>query len=647
MAGIAAGSSVWVRGGPKEEVFSPAVVQSYERGKGYMVRMSLAGESGERLVRPADVSLANDVASAADSCALIHINEATILHNLRARYEDQSIYSYVGAILIAVNPFQSLPIYGAPLMEEYAGKPLGAAEPHVYALAEEAYRSFVRTKGSQSLVVSGESGSGKTETNKHLMAYLAWRSKSESVGGDLAERILMANPLLEAFGNAKTSRNNNSSRFGKFVKVGLSERGSVLGATTKQYLLEKSRVPYQAPGERNYHIFYAAVAAAAHPDLACLGLDGGPSGFHYLNQSGTLEAPGWDDGAAFEVVRAALASVGAEPQTVREVFRVIAGLLHLGNVRFEGDEAASVEPATSASLDKAAELLGLPRLGSLLLARTLVTRGETTRVELTPERAALARDALAKATYARLFERTIGWINRATRAEGGEAAPPAFIGLLDVYGFEAFETNAFEQLSINFANEKLQQFFLRFVFKAEEELYAAEGVRRPDVEYQDNSRCIALIEQSPSGLLRLLDETCKRPNATDKSFCEAAAATHASNDFFVEPRLAGRRDLRSDEGFCVRHFAGDVVYTGRGFVEKNNDTLHADFTELLAASGVGLVKDLFDVGAASGRKGQSFNSVSRRFINDLNELAPDRLTSDSTARSSPHPSPRSAHRLRT
>ena len=197
-----------------------------------------------------------------DHCNLDVLNAATLVENTKQRFKEDKIYTYISQLLIAVNPFQSLPIYGAPLMEEYAGKPLGAAEPHVYALAEEAYRSFVRTKGSQSLVVSGESGSGKTETNKHLMAYLAWRSKSESVGGDLAERILMANPLLEAFGNAKTSRNNNSSRFGKFVKVGLSERGSVLGATTKQYLLEKSRVPYQAPGERNYHIFYAAVAAA-------------------------------------------------------------------------------------------------------------------------------------------------------------------------------------------------------------------------------------------------------------------------------------------------------------------------------------------------------------------------------------------------
>ncbi len=282
------GAVVWVKDPAKDstEAFVKATVTKFTEGRGYTVSMP---GGAEKVVRAIDCSQANpDGMTATDNCYLIHISESTILANMRARFANRFIYTYVSNILIAVNPFDDLTIYGQEKMEPYVKKPLGIVEPHVYAMAEEAYVTLIKSGGSsQSLVVSGESGAGKTETNKHLMNYIAWRSKSESVGDDLAEAILAANPVLEAFGNAKTGRNNNSSRFGKFVKIAMSLTGGVLGASTQQYLLEKSRVPFQSKGERNYHVFYQLLAG--HGNKAALGLDKGASSFHYTSQSGTTE----------------------------------------------------------------------------------------------------------------------------------------------------------------------------------------------------------------------------------------------------------------------------------------------------------------------------------------------------------------------
>ena len=250
------GASVWIKDPTKDstEGFIKATVVKFTEGRGYTVTTT---DGKERVVRAVDCAQSNpDGMSAPDNCYLIHISESTILANMRARFADKKIYTYTSNILIAVNPFEKVQIYGVDHMGPYANRALGIVEPHTYAMAEEAYKTLLKSQSSQALVVSGESGAGKTETNKHLMTYLAWRSKSESVGNDLAEAILQANPVLEAFGNAKTSRNNNSSRFGKFVKIAMSEKGGVLGAVTQQYLLEKSRVPFQSKGERNYHVFY-------------------------------------------------------------------------------------------------------------------------------------------------------------------------------------------------------------------------------------------------------------------------------------------------------------------------------------------------------------------------------------------------------
>ena len=620
------GSAVWIKDPDKNStsVFLKSTVKQFLPGRGYTVTMP---DGKDKTLRPVDVAMANpDGMMQPDNCYLIHISESTILDNMGLRFKKKkAIYTYTGSILLAVNPFEMLPIYGNDLMQPYVGRPLGIVEPHTYAMAEEAYKTLLKTKGSQSLVVSGESGSGKTETNKHLMRYLAFRSKK---GGDqlndLATVILQSNPVLEAFGNAKTSRNNNSSRFGKFVKIAMSEKGEVLGAATKQYLLEKSRVPFQGKGERNYHVFYNVIAG--HKGDAAMGLGGGPESFWYLQQSGQFTVPGVKDIDAWKELAQAMSDIGMDAAKQDAVASVIAGLLHLGNTKFEGEDAAAPTSGSGACLEKFRGLFGSAEVEKSLCVRSLTTRGETTMVPLSSEKAVLARDALAKAVYTKLFDFIVDQVNVSIRGEATESSK--FIGLLDVYGFESFAINTFEQLCINFANEKLQQFFLKFIFKAEEDLYKEECVSWTRIEYQDNQGCIDLIEKSPTGIMRILDETCKKPNSGDKNFCESVDQTHRRNDFFMEPRAAGHKQYHNSEAFVVRHFAGDVCYFGEGFCEKNNDTLHSDFADALAKSTNAVLPALFPVEGAGGagrgpKKGGSFNSVSRRFINDLNQLMDD------------------------
>ena len=540
------GAVVWIKDPAKDstEAFVKATVSKFTEGRGYTVKTT---DGKERTVRAVDCAQANpDGMSAPDNCYLIHISESTILANMKARFANKAIYTYTSNILVVLNPFQTLSIYGQDKMEPYKGKTLGLVEPHTYAMAEEAYKTLLKTGSSQALVVSGESGAGKTETNKHLMTYLAWRSKSETVGNDLSEAILQANPVLEAFGNAKTSRNNNSSRFGKFVKIAMSQTGGVVGAVTQQYLMEKSRVPFQSKGERNYHVFYQVVAG--HTDKAAVRVDKGPGAFHYLSQSGVMEVKGVDDSKEFAALCSALTAIKVSSEEQAELFSLLAGLLHLGNVTFneatvDGAEGSAVKPGeASHALQTAADLLKAPGLEKCLIARTMTTRGETTSIPNGPDAALLARDALAKGIYARLFDWIVNRINDSIRGDANDSS--TFIGLLDVYGFESFAINTYEQLCINFANEKLQQFFLRFVFKAEEDLYASEGVAWTKIEYQDNQGCIDLIEKTPNGILRMLDTQCKTPKASDDTFSVAVNKEHKKHDFFLEPRKAGLRQFK-------------------------------------------------------------------------------------------------------
>ena len=605
-----------------EEVF---VLGTAGEADGGQVTVRLSG-GNEVQVNQSDVFAANPAGmTCPDNTMLIHMSEAALLSNVRERYTAKDIYTLTGSILLAMNPFEALPIYDEARMSQYVGKALGRAPPHVYGIAETAYQMFTKTGKSQSIVVSGESGAGKTETNKHLMYYLAFRSKSSGGTEKLAECILQSNPVLEAFGNAKTSRNNNSSRFGKFIKILISKGGAISGAKVANYLLEKSRVVKVAEGERNYHALYH-VAAGAPPELrGALGLAGGVKAQHYLNQSSVTTLASMEDGQMFTELSDALATCGVSEGQRTDLFGCLAGILHVGNLTFSGDDTASI--VASESVGHVTKCLGA-ELSACLTSRSMTVGGEKTIVPLSADKAVYARDALAKAVYVRLFDWVVGAVNRSLSSEdatagGGEVAPK-FIGLLDVFGFEFFGTdNSFEQLAINFANEKLQQFFLKFVFKAEEAEYAAEAVPYVAVEYQDNQGCIDLIEKTPSGVLRILDTQCKTPKATDETFSLQVNREHKKNDFFLVPRAAGLRKFREEEAFVVRHFAGNVCYMSAGFMDKNNDTLHSDFEAALSASTNGVIASLFAPDPSGKKRNASFNSVGRRFINDLDTLMTD------------------------
>ena len=597
---------------------------------GNIVRVKLLGDGVVIEVAREDVFAANpDGLTCPDNTMLIHLSEATLLANVRGRYVKREIYTLTGQILLAMNPFEALPIYCESIMAGYKDKVLGRGPPHVYGIAETAYKMLIKTTKSQSIVVSGESGAGKTETNKHLMYYLAWRSKASGGTATLAECILQSNPVLEAFGNAKTSRNNNSSRFGKFIKILIGNGGSITGAKMASYLLEKSRVVSVAEGERNYHALYHVGAGAPADLVKHLGLGCGPKGFHYLNQSSVTQLALMDDSAMFQELVNALRVVGVSAAEQHDIWACLAGILHIGNLTFAGDEAASITSAESIGLVKATMATDL---AACLTTRSMTVGAEKTVVPLTPEKAVAAREALAKATYIRLFDWLVTAVNRSLASQegdrgtavGGGPETAKFVGLLDVFGFEFFGTNnSFEQLAINFANEKLQQFFLKFVFKAEENEYAAEAVRYTPIEYQDNQGCIDLVEKTPSGILRVLDTQCKTPKATDETFSLQVNKEHKKNDFFLVPRAAGLRKFKEEDAFVVRHFAGNVCYMSAGFMDKNNDTLNPDFESALFASTNSLLSTLFAPDGSGKKRNASFNSVGRRFINDLDSLMTD------------------------
>ena len=457
----AGGEEVFVLG---ELVGDPALAEGGE------VTVRLRNKK-EVIVHSSELFTANpDGLTMPDNTMLIHLSEATLLQNVRARYTAKEIYTLTGTILLAMNPFEALPIYSEELMTNYKGKSLGREAPHVYGISEVAFQRLAKTGQSQSIIVSGESGAGKTETNKHLMQYLTWRSCSGGGVSSLAEAILKSNPVLEAFGNAKTSRNNNSSRFGKFIKILIDDKGNIVGARVASYLLEKSRVVSVAEGERNYHVLYHLAKGGPGPLLSALDLKADPKAYRYLSFSSVTELSSMPDGPMMTELTTALTACGVNETSQSHLFACLGGILHLGNLTFTGEEEAKIAAADAlASMNKCFAT----DLSKCLTTRSMTVAGETTVVPLTPEKATYARDALGKAVYVRLFECIVSAVNTTLSlgaADDGAPGGPKFVGLLDVFGFEFFGTdNSFEQLAINFANEKLQQFFLRFVFRAEED----------------------------------------------------------------------------------------------------------------------------------------------------------------------------------
>jgi myosin-5 len=570
---------------------------------------------------------------------LNYLNEPGVLHNLAARYAQDDVYTYTGSILIAVNPFAPMPhLYGAHMMEQYRGAPLGELSPHVYAIADAAYGAMRAGGRPQSILVSGESGAGKTETSKLIMQYLAWmggttEAASPSPGKPAAaaagtnagagsrsveQQVLESNPLLEAFGNAKTVRNDNSSRFGKFMEIQFSPAGRISGAAIRTYLLERSRVVAVSDPERNYHAFYQLCDGASEEERAALRLRPARE-FRYLARSGCFELEGVSNAEEYGRTRRAMGAVGVPEAEQDACFRTVAAVLHLGNVEFAdgGDDAAAVAGEGAAeALAAAAELLGVD---AAALARALTTRTRHTRdgaiVSPIDARAATDnRDALAKTLYARLFD----WLVAAVNASiGQDVAAASLIGVLDIYGFEAFEANDFEQLCINLANEKLQQHFNAHVFKMEQAEYEREAIEWSYIEFVDNQDVLDLLE-AKMGVLDLLDEACRFPAATHDDFAQKlyGAPSVSGSARFSKPRLA-----RSD--FTVAHYAGEVTYQTQNFLAKNRDFVVAEHQGLLAASSCAFVAALFPAaagGAAAAAAGYKFSSVGAQFKRQLGEL---------------------------
>ncbi|KAL6075618.1 Unconventional myosin-XV [Balamuthia mandrillaris] len=530
---------------------------------------------------------------------MIHLQtmtEETILQNLKVRYNDKKIYTYTGSILVSVNPYEELPIYTTEVARSYINQPMGEMPPHVFAIADEAYRCMLRDGSNQSVIISGESGAGKTEATKLMLQFLAFKTRSEQVGKkqteNLVEQLLLeSSPILEAFGNAKTVRNDNSSRFGKYINIQFDQRGAIVGAKIENYLLEKSRLAYQAPDERNYHIFYALCRGLSEEDREQWHI-GPPESFHYLNQSGCTTIKGVDDAKDLKDIKNAMQLLGMGDQQ-ETVFQTVAAILHLGNTRFvprkEGDGCA-VE--NMEELQIAAKLLGVPveRLAKVLVTRFNKIRGEVFEVPLSPAEAGDVRDAIAKALYGRQFDWLVECINKSTQRTHKQGDKITFIGILDIFGFENFKVNSFEQLCINYTNEKLQQLFNQHIFKQEQEEYTKEQIDWTNIAFKDNQGCIDLIE-SKLGILSLLQEECRFPKASDESLLLKLHDNLQKSDFYEKPKRRGPH-------FIVKHYAGDVSYDVTGFLEKNKDTVMDSVAILLANSNNPHISGFFQADAA-------------------------------------------------
>ncbi|XP_076288846.1 unconventional myosin-IXa isoform X1 [Lasioglossum baleicum] len=531
-----------------------------------------------------------------DLCQLPDLNEQTLLDNLRARFLAGNIYTYVGSILIALNPFKFYPIYNPKYVKLYQNRRLGPdIPPHIFAIADAAYHCMLKEKRNQCIVISGESGSGKTESTNFLLHHLTALSQKGSHGSGVEQTILSAGPVLEAFGNAKTAHNNNSSRFGKFIQVNYKENGMVHGAVVQKYLLEKSRIVSQGRNERNYHVFYYLLAGANEQEKQLLHLENSDR-YNYLNKSGCYGLENIDERHEFSRLKQSMEMVGFTPEKQRRLFAVLSAVLLLGNVEFQPrksyhhhDEAVGVKNPEVVAL--ISELLRVKQetLLAALTAKRARASGETLVINYRLPEAVAARDAMAKCLYGALFDWIVLQVNHALLSKKDTLRDHQgnSIGVLDIFGFEDFKTcNSFEQLCINYANEQLQHYFNQHVFQYEQREYRKQGIRWTDIGYSDNSGCLNLIEGKPNGLLCLLDDQCNFPGATNETLLQKFNSVHKDNPFYEAPQ-------RREAAFVVRHYAGAVKYQAANMREKNLDLMRPDgVVGVLKNSSLAFVREL-------------------------------------------------------
>lgn len=518
-----------------------------------------------------------------DMIKMDDLHVGSILYNIRERYRQDQIYTYIGSILLAVNPYMQYRIYGPDAVKRYSRVSTASEPPHIYAIANAAFQSLLRTDHKQAIVISGESGAGKTESARLLIEFLA---ANQADGSLVINQIVEATPLLESFGNAKTVKNDNSSRFGKYFEIYYDSFGKICGGRISEYLLERSRIVGQAPGERNYHIFYEMMSGLTDQQKQKFGLTTVEE-FAYLNQGNATVIPHREEDAYFHQVLKAMDILGISGSEKEAIFKVLSIVLHLGNVNFGKTEASGQEAAVilrQAQVTSVSQLLGveMQQLDVSLTQKETTAGGSPVRSPRTRYQAIEARDALAKQIYNHLFAWLIGKVNSVIF----RGKLPLSIAVLDIFGFENFETNSFEQLCINFANETLQFFFNQFVFRMEQDEYANEGIQWTSVQFFDNQPRLDLLAKPPHGLIHILAEASGFPKADDYSFLEKCHYHHEQSKFYGKPKTPKPE-------FAVIHYAGTVWYKVAGFLEKNRDGLRPDLEDLIARSGNQFIQELF------------------------------------------------------
>uniref|UniRef100_A0A4W4FK05 Unconventional myosin-Ib n=1 Tax=Electrophorus electricus TaxID=8005 RepID=A0A4W4FK05_ELEEL len=549
-------------------------------------------------------SLLDNMIGVGDMVLLEPLSEETFIDNLQKRFSHNEIYTYIGSVVISMNPYRSLPIYTADKVEEYRNRNFYELSPHIYALSDEAYRSLRDQDKDQCILITGESGAGKTEASKLVMSYVAAVCGKGHEVNKVKEQLLQSNPVLEAFGNAKTVRNDNSSRFGKYMDIEFDFKGDPLGGVISNYLLEKSRVVKQPRGERNFHIFYQLLSGASEDMLKKLKLGRDFSKYNYLSlDSATVN--GLDDAANFRTVRNAMQIVGFLEDEVQSVLELVAAVLKLGNIEFKPESRANGFDESRVKdkndLKEMCELLGIEQLvlERAFSFRTVEAKMEKVSTTLNVAQAYYARDALAKNLYSRMFSWLVNRINESIKAK--TKARKKVMGVLDIYGFEIFEDNSFEQFIINYCNEKLQQIFIELTLREEQEEYVREGIEWTNIEYFNNAIICELIENNQNGILAMLDEECLRPGTvTDETFLDKLNTVCAEHQHF-ESRLSKNSKFLTDHSlphncFRIQHYAGKVLYQVEGFVDKNNDLLYRDLSQAMYKANHSLMKLLFPEG---------------------------------------------------
>uniref|UniRef100_A0A673I262 Unconventional myosin-Ig-like n=1 Tax=Sinocyclocheilus rhinocerous TaxID=307959 RepID=A0A673I262_9TELE len=525
-----------------------------------------------------------------DFVLLDEVTMEQFMENLKLRFEKARIYTFIGEVVVSVNPYRHLDIYGKEVIEDYRGRELYENPPHLYAVADAAYKAMKRRAKDTCIVISGESGAGKTEASKYIMQYIAaitnpsQRAEVESVKNVL----LKSNCVLEAFGNAKTNRNDNSSRFGKYMDINFNFNGDPTGGHINNYLLEKSRVAQQQEGERNFHSFYQVLRGGSDGLLKSLYLQRDPAEYAYTNQGASITLASNNDSLCHKAVMAALKVIGFTAEEIISIYKILSTILHLGNLQFTSD-GEHVVLVGEDTVKHISELTSTEpeNTRKALLYRTVATGGgEVIEKGHNEQEASYGRDAFAKALYERLFAWIVGRINCVIQVKDYNPAlhgKNTVIGVLDIYGFEIFDNNSFEQFCINYCNEKLQQLFIELILRQEQDEYQREGITWQNIEYFNNQIIVDLVEQPHKGIISVLDEACLTAGKVTDTVClDSMNKKLGQHPHYTSRKLCpADKTMEFNRDFRIRHYAGDVTYSVEGFLDKNKDPLFQDFKRLM------------------------------------------------------------------